>query len=201
MEMLTTFLSTNTMVLFLIPVILILVVLLVVINMHGKVETIEQVPVPQVTTTPMPSNPAEVVSQAIPQTPAPVAPPVTVQAPDVPATPQPVAVAEPQVIPAPVMEVEQPVVEEVALVEAPAQVVSEPVAVSTTAWRPAVVAPLVDEEKPFIEEAHETTLSSAPLEQELDAQIATAVPVVEPVIQAQTVNSEPTDMAPMVTSA
>lgn len=188
------------MVLFLIPVILILVVLLVVINMHGKVETVEQVPVPQVTTTPMPSNPAEVVSQAIPQTPAPVAPPVTVQAPDVPATPQPVAVVEPQVIPTPVMEVAQPVVEEIAHVETPAQVVAEP-AVSTTAWRPAVVAPLVDEEKPFIEEAHETTLSSAPLEQELDAHVATAVPVVEPVIQAQTVNSEPTDMAPMVTSA
>lgn len=196
MEMLTTFLSTNTMVLFLIPVILILVVLLVVINMHGKVETVEQVPVPQVTTTPMPSNPAEVVSQAIPQTPA----PVTVQAPVVPATPQPVAVAEPQVTPAPVMEVSQPVVEEIAHVETPAQVVAEPVAMSTTAWRPAVVAPLVDEEKPFIEEAHETTLSSAPLEQELDAHVATAVPVVGPVIQAQTVNSEPTDMAPMVTS-
>lgn len=66
MEIITSFFRETSLLIFLVPLVLILVVLFIVINKSKTTPIVEQIPVPPVTTTPAPAEPSEVVSQEIP---------------------------------------------------------------------------------------------------------------------------------------
>jgi hypothetical protein len=173
MESLTSFLATTPVALFLVPVIIILVVLLVVLNKSHKVEVVAQIPVPPVTTTPAPAQPAEVVAQAI------IPPQVVEQESVVSEIAQPIAtqhvVAEDPVS-APVIETPAPVVE------------------STPSWRPAEPAPIV-EDIPFVPVV-EAVAVTVPEETSL-GNVVESVPVVAEVIPPQAVATEVAEVLPV----
>lgn len=85
MELITSFFATSEMAILLIPAIIVLVIALIVINVHKKVEVIAPMPQAPVTTTPTPPAPSEVAQQAIPvpQTVQPVTQAVPVTSPEV----------------------------------------------------------------------------------------------------------------------
>lgn len=168
MEILASFFGETDITVLLIPAVLVLVIALIVVNKHKKVEIVTPEPVPPVTTVPTPPAPSEVVQQAITQPVQPVqpvqaaavasaiTPPVsqemntqTVAAPLV-ADQVPVPVSEPVAQVAQVVAEEHPVLTEVqpAVINS-AETMATPVAPT---WRPDPQVAIV-EEKPVVEES------------------------------------------------
>ncbi len=165
MEIFSFFGETQVYVL-LIPAIIVLVVALVVINKHKKVEAVIPDPQIPVTTTPTPPNPSEVVQQAIPQQ----AQPQATQASAAPATPAPVVAQVVQSTPV-VKEAVTPVLAQAEVVPQAAtapeqnttsvpdqQVIQTASQETVPAWRPEPQA-TVTEEKPFVEEPVTVTVA------------------------------------------
>jgi hypothetical protein len=205
MEIITTFLATTPMVIFLVPVILILVVLLVVLNKSHTAEVIPQVPVPPVTTTPAPASEGEVVSQEIKPVVEQVVTPEKVPAPvsvvpqaeqaeikeevtpevvvPVEPTPTPVSVPEPTPISVPT-----PAPVQMPVTEAPIAPTVPPVA----SWHPQEPVMVVDE-TPVAPEMHVAT----PLNQEISP-VTEQMPAVSDAISPLAVSKEVVETTPLV---